>query len=415
MTGGQRLGGASGRDTNRRLSLYRLLDPAVLADPYPLYERLRSEAPVHWDPFLHAWIVTRYDDVLHVLTNFSATCTPTPEQLSDLGMEKLAPVAEVLVRQMLFLDPPAHTRVRRLAAKAFTPRRVEVLRGHITEIVERLLDDVQDQGSMDVIADLARPLPAIVSAEMLGLPPADWPQLTAWSRVFAEILGNFQPDPDSVNRVLQCVEEMTAYLRDAIREQAEHPRDGLLGALVHSEVDGDRFSEEEVIANTIITMVGGQETTTNLIGNGILSLLQRPAQWERLRAEPALLPSAVEELLRYESPSQHTARLAPEDTELGGNVIRKRQGVIAVLSAANRDPDQFPDPDRLDLGRADNRHVAFGWAAHFCFGASLARIEGQQAFASLARRMGDMRLTAAPLTWRPNLGLRGLDALPVEF
>ena len=415
MTGVERPRAAARRDTNRRLSLYRLLDPAVLANPYPLYQRLRSEAPVYWDPFLHAWIVTRYDDVVRVLTNFSATCAPSPEQLTALGMEALTPVAEVLVRQMLFLDPPAHTRVRRLAAKAFTPRRVEVLRGHITDIVERLLDAVQDQGSMDIIADLARPLPAIVSAEMLGLPPEDWPQLTAWSRAFAEILGNFQHDPESAARVLRSVKEMTAYFRQAIHDQADNPRDGLLSALMNAEVDGDRFSEEEVIANTIITMVGGQETTTNLIGNGILSLLGRPDQWERLKAEPALVSSAVEELLRYESPSQHTARLAPDDTEIGGNVIRKRDGVIAVLGAANRDPAQFAEPDRLDLGRADNHHVAFGWAAHFCFGASLARIEGQQAFGSLARRMGDMRLTPEPLTWRPNLGLRGLDALPVEF
>jgi pimeloyl-[acyl-carrier protein] synthase len=415
MTGVERPRAVARRDTNRRLSLYRLLDPAVLANPYPLYQQLRSEAPVYWDPFLHAWIVTRYDDVLHVLTNFSATCAPSPEQLAALGMESLTPVGEVLVRQMLFLDAPAHTRVRRLAAKAFTPKRVEVLRGHITDIVERLLDAVQDQGSMDIIADLARPLPAIVSAEMLGLPPEDWPQLTAWSRAFAEILGNFQPDPESAARVLRSVKEMTGYFRQAIHDQADNPRDGLLSAFVNAEVDGDRFSEEEVIANTIITMVGGQETTTNLIGNGMLSLLGRPDQWERLKAEPALVSSAVEELLRYESPSQHTARLAPDDTEIGGNVIRKRDGVIAVLGAANRDPAQFAEPDRLDLGRDDNHHVAFGWAAHFCFGASLARIEGQQAFGSLARRMGDMRLTPEPLTWRANLGLRGLDALPVEF
>jgi cytochrome P450 len=415
MTSVERLGAAMRRDTKRRLSLYRLLDPVVLADPYPLYEQLRRETPVHWDPFLHAWVVTRYDDVLHVLTHFSATCAPTPQQLTAHGMDSLAPVAEVLIRQMLFLDAPAHTRVRRLAAKAFTPRRVEVLRGHITEIVERLLDAVEGQGSMDVIADFARPLPAIVSAEMLGLPTEDWPQLTAWSRSFAEVLGNFQHDPDSAARVLRSVEEMTTYLRQAIRVQADNPRDGLLGALVHAEVDGDRFSEEEVIANTIITMVGGQETTTNLIGNGMLSLLRQPAQWERLKAEPALVPSAVEELLRYESPSQHTARLAPHDTELGGNVIREREGVIAVLGAANRDPEQFAEPDRLDLGRDDNHHVAFGWAAHFCFGASLARIEGQQAFAALAGRMGDMRLTPEPVTWRANLGLRGLDALPVEL
>ena len=229
MTGGERPGGAGRRDTNRRLSLYRLLDPAVLADPYPLYQRLRSEAPVHWDPFLHAWVVTRYDDVLHVLTNFSATCTPSPEQLAALGMEALAPVAEVLVRQMLFLDPPAHTRVRRLAAQAFTPKRVERLRGTspTSSSACSTTSRIRDRWTSSPISPA--PLPAIVSAEMLGLPPEDWPQLTAWSRVFAEILGNFQHDPDSVARVLRSVEEMTAYLRHAIREQAEHPRDGLLG------------------------------------------------------------------------------------------------------------------------------------------------------------------------------------------
>jgi cytochrome P450 len=407
-------GTASFRTTDR-VSLYRLLDPAVLADPYPLYRRLRTDAPVHWDPFLHAWVVTRYKDVLRVLTNFSAACAPSPEQLPALGMEALGPVAEVMVRQMLFLDPPAHTRVRRLAAQAFTPKRVERLRGHIAEIVERLLDKVQSRGTMDVIADLALPLPAIVSAEMLGLPSDDWPQLTRWSRAFAEVLGNFQPTADRTARALRSVDEMTAYFRQVMREQGDGHGDGLISALLHAEADGDRLTEDEVIANTIITMVGGQETTTNLIGNGILSLLRCRDQWERLRAEPSLVASAVEELLRYESPSQHTARLAPEDTELGDHLIRERQGVIAVMGAANRDPDQFVEPDRLDLGREDNRHVAFGWAAHLCFGAALARIEGQEAFAALTRRMGDMRLKPAPLTWRPHLGLRGLEALPVEL
>jgi cytochrome P450 len=215
--------------------------------------------------------------------------------------------------------------------------------------------------------------------------------------------------------VLRSVDEMTDYFRQVMREQGDGHGDGLISALLHAEADGDRLTEDEVIANTIITMVGGQETTTNLIGNGILSLLRCRDQWERLRSEPSLVASAVEELLRYESPSQHTARLAPEDTELAGHLIRKRQGVIAVMGAANRDPDQFVEPDRLDLGREDNRHVAFGWAAHLCFGAALARIEGQEAFAALTRRMGDMRLKPAPLTWRPHLGLRGLEALPVEL
>lgn len=397
------------------LSLYHLLDPEVLANPYPLYHRLRSEDPVHWDPYLHAWVVTRYADVITVFQRFSANRTFTPEQLTELGLQSLTPLAKVMVLQMLFLDPPAHARVRGLASKAFTARRVEMLRSHIQDITNNLLDVVRDNGHMDVIKDLAYPLPAIVTAEMLGVPTSDWQQLTAWSADFARVLGNFQHNPDSAPRVIKSLEEMAAYFRAAVREQREHPRDGLISAYLNAEIDGDRFTEEEVVANTIVTMVGGQETTTNLIGNGVLSLLRHQDQLERLRADMSLIPSAVEELLRYESPSQHTARLAPDDVMLGGKMIRKRQAVIAVMGAANRDPERFPDPDRLDIGRQDNRHVAFAWASHFCFGAALARIEGQTAFATLLRRMPNLQLEPGPLTWRENLGLRGLTALPVTF
>jgi pimeloyl-[acyl-carrier protein] synthase len=317
---------------------------------------------------------------------------------------------------MLFLDPPDHTRLRALASAAFTPHRVERLRSHIHDIVDGLLDAVVSAGRMDVIADLAAPLPAIVTAEMFGVPPADHPQLKAWSADFAEMLGNFQHNPDRFPRVLRSVEGMTAYFGAAIREQRERPRDGLIHAMMTAEVAGSRLSEEEIVANLIVTMVGGQETTTNLIGNGVLSLLRHPGEMEKLRAHPALIPSAVEELLRYESPSQHTARLAPDDVEMGGKQIRKRQAVIAVMGAANRDPERFPEPDRLDIARKDNRHVAFGWAAHFCFGAPLARLEGQIVFDTIVRRLPDLALdTAAPLVWRHNLGLRGLTALPVTF
>jgi len=184
---------------------------------------------------------------------------------------------------------------------------------------------------------------------------------------------------------------------------------------MNAEIDGDRLTEEEVIANCILTMVGGQETTTNLIGNGVLSLLRHPAELARLRGNLSLVPSAVEELLRYESPSQHTSRLAPADVEMGGRQIRARQVVVAMMGAANRDPERFPDPDRLDITRQDNRHLAFGWAAHFCFGAPLARIEGQIAFGAMLRRMTDLALEPAPLVWRTNLGLRGLKVLPVTF
>ncbi len=397
------------------LSLYHLLDPEVLANPYPLYHRLRSEDPVHWDPYLHAWVVTRYADVLTVFHKFLANRTPTPEQLTALGLSALTPLARVMVKQMLFLDQPAHGRVRGLASKAFTARRVEGLRSHIQDITNSLLDAVQDKGEMEVIADLAYPLPAIVTAEMLGVPTSDWRLLTTWSADFAQVLGNFQHNPDRADQVIHSLEEMTAYFRAAIAEQRQHPRDGLIHAYLTAEIDGDRFTEEEVVANTIVTMVGGQETTTNLIGNGILSLLRHPDQLARLRADPSLIPSAVEELLRYESPSQHTARLAPEDMELGGKLIRKRQAVIAVMGAANRDPERFTDPDRLDIARQDNRHVAFAWASHFCFGAPLARIEGQTAFATVLQRMPNLQLKPEPIRWRENLGLRGLTALHVTF
>ena len=397
------------------LSLYHLLDPEVLANPYPLFHRLRQEDPVHWDPFLHAWVVTRYNDVMEVLHTFSADRTPTPEQLSAMGLEQLNPIAQVMVKQMLFMDASAHTRLRGLASKAFTPARVEQLRDHIREIVDRLLDSIEPKGRMDVIADFADPLPAIVTAELLGVPTSDWKKLKAWSANFAEMLGNFQHNPEHAPVMLQTVEEMTSYFRDAVREITVRPREGLIHSLITAEIDGDRLTEEEVIANSIVTMVGGQETTTNLIGNGLLTLLRNPVEIEKLNADLALIPSAVEEMLRYESPSQHTARLTPSDRELGGKQIQKRQAVIAIMAAANRDPERFPEPDRFDITRSDNRHLAFGYAAHFCFGAPLARAEGQIAFERMLGRLHNVRLEPQKLVWRTNLGLRGLISLQVAF
>jgi pimeloyl-[acyl-carrier protein] synthase len=397
------------------LSLYHLLDPEVLANPYPLFHRLRSEAPVQWDQFLHTWVITRYADVLEVLHTFSADRTHTPEKLDSLGLSEISPVAQLMVKQMLFMDPPAHTRLRSLASQAFSPARVAVLRSHIREIVDRLLDAVQNKGEMDIIAELGEPLPAIVTAEMLGVPPNDRNRLKTWSADFAEMLGNFQHNPEHAPRMLRTVEDMTAYFRDTIRRQKDIPQEGLVHSLMTAEVNGDRLSEEEVVANSIVTMVGGLETTTNLIGNGVLTLLRNPQEMQRLRDDPSLIPSAVEEMLRYESPSQHTGRLAPKDTELGGKLIRKGQAVMAVMAAANRDPERFLDPDRFDVSRTDNRHLAFGYAAHFCFGAALARVEGQEVFEALIRRLPNLTLQPGPLVWRNNLGLRGLTSLPVRF
>jgi pimeloyl-[acyl-carrier protein] synthase len=397
------------------LSLYHLLDPEVLANPYPLYERLRTEDPIHWDPFLHAWVVTRYDDVVRVLQQFSARRTPTPEQLGEMGLSHLAPIAQFMVRLMLFMEGDAHTRLRSLCSQAFTPTRVEALREHIGEIADRLLDAVVERAEMDLIADFAAPLPSIVTAELLGVPTADQRQLKQWSADFAEMLGNFQHNPDGTSRVLATLGEMTAYFLDAIERPRTCPGNGLIHSLLSAEINGDRLTKDEVVASLIVTMVGGQETTTNLIGNGMLTLLRNPEVADELRNDLALIPLAVEELLRFESPSQHTARLAPEDVELGGKLIRKRQAVYAVMGAANRDPARFPKPDQLDIRRKDNRHVAFGFGAHYCFGAPLARIEGQIAFTAVLKRLNNVRLKSEPVQWRQNLGLRGLTALPISF
>jgi pimeloyl-[acyl-carrier protein] synthase len=399
------------------LSLFQLLDPAVHADPFPFYRRLREEAPVMWDPFMHTWVVTRYEDVHFVLKEFSADRTPDPKKMEALGLPSLGPVADLMARQMLFLDAPDHTRLRKLCMSAFTPRRVDAMEDKVREIAQDLIDKAVQGGECELIADFAEPFPAIVTAGLLGVPLEDHRQLKAWSATFAEMLGNFQHNPDRIRDVLKCVADMTGYFRDAVREQERNPHDGLIRSLMDAEVDGQRLSEDEVIANTIVTMVGGQETTTNLIGNGILTLTRQPDKMAQLRAHPEIIESAVEELLRYETPSQHTARIVKHDTEIGGKLMKKGEAVMAVMAAGNRDPDRFANPDELDLTRTDNRHLAFGWAAHFCFGAALARMEARISYLALLARMEDIRVSVpeSKLEWRTNSGLRGLSALPLAF
>jgi pimeloyl-[acyl-carrier protein] synthase len=397
------------------ISLCQLTEPEIMASPYRFYRDLREADPVHWDPFLHAWIITRYADIVTVLTRFSADRTLTPEQLDGMGLGALKPIMEVVARQMLFRDPPAHTRLRNLCAAAFTPARVAVLRGHIQDIADGLIDRFIGQGSADIVDDFAAPMPAIVTAEMLGVPVSDYEKLKQWSIDFAEILGNFQHPPDRVARVAASVHDMTEYFRAAIRQQETDPTEGLVNSMVRAQVDGVRLTEEEMVANLILTMIGGQETSTNLISSALLTLLRHPAQLRMLLDDPSLVPMASEELLRYESPIQHTARVAHEDFLLGGKIIRRGQSVVAVLAAGNRDPERFPNPDVLDVKRGDKGHLAFGWAAHFCFGAPLARIEVPIALGALLRRLKNLELATEELVWHENFGLRGLSALLVRF
>ena len=395
------------------LSLFRLLDPTVLADPYPLYARLRSEDPVYWDPYLHSWVVTRYSDVHAVLHRFSADRTPSPDLMRSLGLGSIEPIAAVMVKQMLFLDPPNHTILRKLCSTAFTPRRVEALEERVVSVANRLIDAALAKGEMDVMADFAEPFPSIVFAHLMGVPEEDHAQLKKWSADYAQMLGNFSHNPDGIAQVLKSTADMIAYFQHAINSGSL--KDGLVKSLVEAEIDGQKLTEEEVIANAIVTMVGGQETTTNLIGCGLLTLLRQPDKLAELRDRPEIMESAIEELLRYESPSQHTSRIATEDTLMGGKLIKKGTPVMAVMAAANRDPERFADPDALDFERADNRHMAFGWAAHFCFGAPLARMEGRIAFRLLLDRLKALSLPEQKLEWRENLGLRGLKALRVTF
>jgi pimeloyl-[acyl-carrier protein] synthase len=308
-----------------------------------------------------------------------------------------------------------HARLRGICSAAFTPQRVEGLRTAIDSIANALIDKFIASGRMDMIADFANPFPAIVTAKMLGVPVEDHRQLRAWVIDLAEVLGNFQHHPDRVAEIVQSLEEFKSYVAARMVEERKRPTNGLIYALMTAEVDGHLLSDDEVIANTIITFIGGHETTTNLIASGFLTLLRNPPSLDYLRRSPEIIASAVEELLRFESPVQHTARIAPTDMQLGEKTIRKGSRVVAVLAAANRDPNRFPDPDRLDLTRPDNRHLAFGWGAHFCFGAPLARMEGQIAFNTLLRRLSRPALLDSALDWRDNAGLRGLTKLNISF
>jgi pimeloyl-[acyl-carrier protein] synthase len=403
------------KNRDKDLSLLRMLSPEVLAEPSSFYRELRDHDPVHWDPYMHAWVVTAYREVVSVLMNCSADRTPAPAYLDRLGLSFMKPFAEVMLKQMMFMDGSPHARLRGICSEAFTPRKAESLRADVAAIAGQLLDKIIARGRLDMVADFANQLPAIVTARLLGVPAEDHGKLHAWVLDLAEVLGNFQHHPDRVVQIVRSLEDLKAYVAEKMEEMRRRPADGLIYSLMTAEFDGNRLSDEEVVANTIITLIGGHETTTNLIASGFLTLLRNPTSLEQLRQHPEIAASAVEELLRFESPVQHTARIAVEDLQLGGKRIAKGSRIVAVLAAANRDPNRFADPDHLDLIRADNRHVAFGWAAHFCFGAPLARVEGQVAFNVLLRRLKNPVLLESELEWRQNAGLRGLRRLRIGF
>jgi cytochrome P450 len=397
-------------------SLFQLLSPGAIENPYPLYRKIREFEPVHWDPFLASWVVTSYAESVQVLTKFKAARTPEPDRLEAMGLEMLKPYAEVMLKQLLFIDPPSHSRIRGMCSMAFTPRRMELLRGQLVAEAHALIDRVAPHGEMDLAADFARPFPAFVLAALIGLPPEDGPQMQLWVNDVSELLGNFEHDPDRVEGLVKSLLELQGYLREKLEEQKRQPGEGVMAAMMASEVDGEpKLTDDEIVANVMLMIGGGLEEPANLICAGMMSLMERPGLVEQLRNEPHLTVSAVEELLRYNSPTQQTGRVAPEDLTLGSKQIRKGDALTVVVAAANRDPLRFTQPDELDLTRSDNRHLAFGWAAHYCLGAPLARLAGQIAFTVLTERLKDIRLGEKKPMWREMASLRGLTYLPLKF
>ncbi len=397
---------------------YNPLDRRYRTDPYPLYRALRERDPFHRSRLIGGWVLSRYEDVASVLKDGRFLADDRKhsfqvKQRQQLIKDGLMGAHEMLSPSMLRTDPPDHTRLRGLVSKAFTPRTVESLRRRIEAIVQERFDQAATNGHMDVIRELAYPLPVIVIAEMLGVPTEDREQFKRWSDDAVASFG-----ATSVNafvRARDAFRELQAYVERIAEDRRREPREDLLSALLAAEQEGDTLTLEEVFNTCILLLVAGNETTTNLIGNGLLALLRHPDQLELLRNDPSLVEGAVEELLRYDSPVQATGRFVLEDVEVNGKVVQAGQQVIALLGAANRDPEQFAEPDRLDITRKDNRHVSFGHGIHYCLGAPLARLEGQIALLYLIQRFPNMRLAAERPEWGDNLILRGLKSLPVAF
>jgi cytochrome P450 len=403
--------------TEDELSLLSMLRPEVLANPYPLYRRLRCEDPIHWDERLAVWVVSRYDDVAFALqdSRFHADRLPNRDTIGDEKIYEFASIFELLAQQMPFRNSSDHRRLRLALGRAFTPSAVENLRSQIVRLVEDLLARVQDRGSMDLVADFAHELPLCVIAAVLGLPGSDQRCLKNWTQDFARLFGTFPLTPPDFREIGASILQFRDHIRIAIRMRREHPTEDLLSNLLAAAEMDKTLSEDEVVANVILLLAAGHKTTANLIGNGILALLQNPSELQRLRDDTSLILSAVEELLRYESPVQFTTRLVSEELELGGNWMRPGHRVRLALGAANRDPTQFENPDVLDLSRTNNRHVAFGHGNHFCLGAQLARVQGQIAIGAVVRRLPGLRLPSTALAWQRNVTFRGLESLHVSF
>jgi cytochrome P450 PksS len=410
----------TGRGRSTPPEAVNLASPQFKANPFPFYARLRAEAPVYRTTLPTrepAWLVTRYDDAVAVLKDEQRFVKDRANALSPAQFARqpwFRTIFKPLQRHLLSTDGADHTRLRALVSKAFTPRLVEQMRDRIQVLTDQLLDPVQARDRLDLIRDFALPLPLIVIADLLGVPSADRHAFHRWSKAMLSAAHSTWRLLNAVPNALLCLR----YVRRFITRRRADPQNDLVSALVRAEEAGERLSADELVTMIVFLLVAGHETTVNLIGNGMLALLEHPDQMAELRRDPGLIRPAVEELLRFTSPVETaTERYAREDVALGGVTIRRGEMVVVVIASANRDDRHFTNPDALDITREPNRHLSFGLGAHFCLGAPLARLEGQVAINTLLRRLPGLRLRTAAgrLRWRRGLLLRGLEALPVAF
>ncbi|MFD2925693.1 cytochrome P450 family protein [Halobacillus naozhouensis] len=385
-------------------------------DPYPTFSKLRQEDPIHQTLLpngQYSWIITRYEDAVAVLKDprFIKDYTSFP---GEEEQEEEQAVSNIFVKNMLFSDPPDHRRLRGLVQKAFTPKMIEGLRGRIEEITNELLNKVQSKGEMNLIDDFAFPLPIIIICEMLGVPSQDRDKFRTWSNTLVEASN----DPEEAAQLQTHMTEFVMYLRQLCAARRQEPEDDMISKLIQSEEEGDSLSEQELYGVISLLIIAGHETTVNLITNGVFALLENPEQKAQLINDPSLIESALEEFLRYNGPVEFsTDRWAADAVELRGKTIAKGDHVIVALDSANRDPEQFSDPEVFDITRGKSKHLSFGKGIHFCLGAPLARLEAEVAVTNLLRRMPDLQINSAPetLEWRPGILMRGLKELPVAF
>ncbi len=377
---------------------YNPTSDSVRNNPYDIYAELRSNDPIHRMRLINAWVLTRYEDVDMVLRDHRRF-----SNRDDRDRE---------YRSMLFHDPPDHTRLRSLVSKAFTPRSVAELEPNIRRVVDELLDDIEGRDRFNLISDFAYPLPVTVIAEMLGVPAQDMDRFRDWSN---DIALTVEPtlDDEQTRRMEESFQALLDYFEEIIELRLQDPRDDMITALLNAEAEGDRLSRDELLATLTLLLVAGNETTRNFIGNGMLALLKHPDQLQRLRDNPDMLDSALNELLRYDSPVQMDQRMVYEDVEIKGHRIRAGQRIINAIGAANRDPEVFPNPDKLDIARREKSHLSFGRGIHYCLGSPLAMLEGRVAFSALLDRFPSIELESEP-EFREQVVLRGVEELWVE-